>query len=349
MQTGTDLASNRRPRLLFLGHTLPWPPDGGPELRSLHLLRGLSKDFDVVALFFYRRVGHASAEALQERIDQLRQWAKVEAFPLPQELSRLRLMANHVVSVVTGGVYTRHMYASEPFRERLRELLAGESFDLIHVDSLDLSTYLPELPASRIVLGHHNVESELLRRRAATEPGALRRQYIRYQAALMEREEKAWCDRVALNLVVSERDAGLLRGLAPRARIQVVPNGVDCEVYQASLEGSAGIVFVGGYDWFANRDGMTFFCKDVLPLIEDSCPCDLGRASPGTCKGAIPDSLRCYTYRTRAGRAGLRPGCDVLYSPIAGRRWHEAEDPRSMGNGQSRCEHDVGLRGPRSA
>ena len=44
----------RRPRLLFLCHTLPYPPDGGPWIRTYHVLRLLARTFDVTALCFER-------------------------------------------------------------------------------------------------------------------------------------------------------------------------------------------------------------------------------------------------------------------------------------------------------
>ena len=44
-----------KPKLLFLGQTLPYPPDSGTAIRSYNVLRLLARDYDVTALCFYRR------------------------------------------------------------------------------------------------------------------------------------------------------------------------------------------------------------------------------------------------------------------------------------------------------
>src|SRR5439155_18948301 len=114
---------------------------------------------------------------------------------------------------------------------------------------------------------HHNVESVLLRRRAPTERTEWRRAYLRHQARLMEDVERYWCEHVALNVAVSEHDRALLERLAPRARITVVPNGVDVATFQPCATWGAGVAFVGGLHWFPNRDALEFFCRDLLPHL----------------------------------------------------------------------------------
>ena len=49
-----ETMSESRPRLLFLCQTLPFPPDGGVQIRTYNVLRLLARDFDVTALCFYR-------------------------------------------------------------------------------------------------------------------------------------------------------------------------------------------------------------------------------------------------------------------------------------------------------
>lgn len=259
------------PRLLFLCHTLPFPPDGGVWLRTYNVLRMLSERFDVTMLCFERAgaSGLRNDSTRDAHVAALRPFARVEAFPLPQRHSRWRLLADHLRSLVRGRVFTFYRYESAPYRRRLRELLQAERFDLVHVDSLDLVGYLPELTGLPIVCVHHNVESQLLRRRATAERSQILRRYIAYQAALTEQAERTWCERVDLNVTVSEGDAAVLRGVVPKGRIAVVPNGVDIDYFvsESTADAGGGLVFVGGSDWFPNRDALEHFCNDILPLL----------------------------------------------------------------------------------
>lgn len=263
-----------RPRLLFLSQTLPFPPDGGVQIRTYNVLTQLATVFDIVALCFYRSTAmlHQSVES---GVAGLRALARVEAFPIPQERSRLRFLQDHLHSAVSRRVYTAFAYRSHEFRTRLVELLTHDDFDLVHADSLDLSDYFPLVRGLPLICVHHDVQSILLRRRAQRQRTPLSRRYIAYQAELMRGEERRWCPQVDLNVTVSDVDRDELHAVAPDARIAVVPNGVDVEYFRPEQEGRAcKVVFVGGSSWFPNVDGMQYFGQTILPLIRQ------GGASP---------------------------------------------------------------------
>jgi glycosyltransferase involved in cell wall biosynthesis len=235
------------------------------------VLRLLSRAFRVTALCFERTGVSGKRHAYDPRIaiEALRPFADLEVFAVPQTRSRMRFVWDHTRSTVSRRVYTRYLYESPSFQERLEGLLRTRSFDLVHVDSLDLSRYLPACAGLPTVCVHHNVESALLRRRGQVEGNALSGRYYAYQARLMEREERYWTPRVSLNVVVSEPDLRLLQGLAPGARLCMVPNGVDVEEFApAGTEGEA-LVYVGGTNWFPNLDALEFFCQDILPRLRE--------------------------------------------------------------------------------
>jgi polysaccharide biosynthesis protein PslH len=261
-------------RLLFLCQTLPFPPDGGVWIRTYNVLRQLAREYQITLLCFERAISSRDGFSFDETsaIRALSTIADTKVFRIPQRSSKARLLWDHGRSLALGSVYTEYLYESRALRDSLEKLLQREHFDLVHVDSLDLSGYLPLLPLNRTIVVHHNVESELLRRRALLERSVLRRAYIARQSALMEKAESEWCPRVVLNVAVSARDAQELRELAPAAQVTVVPNGVDTETFVPRKQPPAGITFVGGANWFPNRDALQFFADDILPLLGDLRP-----------------------------------------------------------------------------
>jgi glycosyltransferase involved in cell wall biosynthesis len=287
-------AANSKPRLLFLSQSLPFPPDGGVHIRSYNTLRLLSRDFDITALCFFRATERTTPGQVQSGVTGLQRIARTEAFPIPQEHSRLRLLFDHLVSVLTWRAYTIRLYESRQFRRRLAELVTNNDFQLVHLDSLDLAAYLPMLAGLPIVCVHHNVESALLRRRAAATPG-LSGAYIKLQAHLTQLEEERWCGKVNLNVAVSEKDRESLQALCPTGRFMVVPNGVDTNTFQPGTLKKKGVVFVGGYSWQPNRDAMEYFCKEILPLLRAS-GCD----GPITWVGRVAEAVR-REYAQRYG------------------------------------------------
>src|SRR6476469_508993 len=125
-----------KPKLLFLGQTLPYPQDSGTAIRSYNLLRLLGRDYDLSALCFYRR---ATTPDLEGSLAALRGIASdVELFPIEPEYSRARMLADHARRVVTRRSYTAFSYRSSAFRRAILSRLARERFVIAHLDSLDL-------------------------------------------------------------------------------------------------------------------------------------------------------------------------------------------------------------------
>lgn len=257
-----------RPPLLFLCQTLPYPPDGGVNIRSWNILRLLAQRFEVEALCFYRRAVQHDVHA---SLLAIRQICRAEAFPIPQEHSRSRLLVDHLRSLAVRRVYTEFVHDSAAFRRALSAVIRERRPSLVHLDSLDLGGFLPMLAGLQVACTHHNVESRLLARRAGLERG-IRGAYLRHQAGLMARAEREWCPRVALNVCVSEDDAAELARLAPGGKYVVVPNGVDVESFTPGNAPGEGIVFVGGTTWFPNRDALAHFAEDILPRIRARHP-----------------------------------------------------------------------------
>jgi polysaccharide biosynthesis protein PslH len=261
-----------KPSLLFLSQTLPYPPDGGVKVRTYHIFRILARELDTTALCFYRSKTGLGDQNIDASLMALRRFADVDAFPIPQEHSRPRLLWDHQRSVLTRRPYTVYSYESRSFRERLNGLLAERTFDLVHSDSLDLSGYFDMVMNRPLVCVHHDAQSTLLRRRANHESSPWRKAYLRLQARLMEEEERLWCPKVALNVAVSEVDRATMQALAPRAQFEVVPNGVDVDHFRPRVDAGAqkGMVFVGGTTWFPNLDALRYFGSDILPLLREN-------------------------------------------------------------------------------
>jgi glycosyltransferase involved in cell wall biosynthesis len=238
-------------------------------IRTYHVLRLLAGAFDITALCF-ERSGSSGKGADWQFITGPRglgRFADVEVFAIPQKHSRVRYAWDHLRSVATGRVYTTYLYDSRPFRRRLTELLRSQVFDLVHVDSLDLAGYLPVCADVPAICVHHDVESALMQRRAAVDANRWRGGYLRFQSRLMAAVERRWCERIALNVTVSDIDRAVLKQLAPASRVTVVPNGVDVEEFRPDGRAGTGVAHIGGINTFPNRDALEYFCEQILPHL----------------------------------------------------------------------------------
>ena len=291
-----------RPRLLFLCQTLPYPPDGGVWIRTYHILRLLSRAFDITALCFERTPmgGADPARINQTGIEALSRFARVEVFPIPQRHSRTRFVWDHVRSLASQQVYTTYRYESDDFANRLDAIVRSTGvrsagIDLVHVDSLDLAAHLPACRDLPVICVHHDVTSMQLGRRAGIERAEWRRAYLRHQARLTEQSERQWCARVAMNIAVSQEDATALTRLAPGARVAVVPNGVDVDEFRPGAGAGRGAAYIGGLHWFPNADALDYFAADILPHVRAAHP-----TAPVTWIGSATDEHQRH-YAARFG------------------------------------------------
>ena len=261
-----------RPRILFLSQCLPYPPDSGIKIRAFHVLRQLRKEFDVTVLMFSRRNHQPDAASRASGWCALRDLGldAFEPLPIEAEGSRIRKGWDHLRSVVTRRAYTFYEYRSAAFRRQIREARSRPGIRLVHLDSIDLHGAVGDLPAVPLACTHPDIESHALRRRADRLASGPLRWYVRHQAALVERTERALSPAFAANLVTSELDAGRLRALAPEAKVVVAPNGVDTTFFTppASTRPPTGrVTFVGPSFFEPNRDAIDFFLRDIWPLV----------------------------------------------------------------------------------
>lgn len=257
-----------RPRLLYLGHTLPYPPDRGATVRNYHILRELAKGYDVDALFFHWR--HEPTQMpLERRVAHLEALADVDVFPLPGERSAVRRWLDQARSLAWQRSETRWRFDHRVYRRAMLQKVFERSPRIIHMDSIVLHAYLPLLADRAVVLAHPWRESERLRQRAQLSDG-LEAHYLERQAEWMETVEREWIPRVAVNLVSSDAERSSFLERTPDAHIETVPHAVDTDYFMPTAGTGHGLAFVGGTTAPTGRDALAFFAAEILPRLKRS-------------------------------------------------------------------------------
>jgi glycosyltransferase involved in cell wall biosynthesis len=258
-------------RVLWLSHFLPHPPTGhGALQRSHNLLVEAGRRHEVHLVSLAVPGAHQSVDAREASVQALRQAvASVHVTPLPGDSSGARRAGAVVSSAVSAPSYWDRLFDVPALRRHLGTLSTG-AFDLVHVDIVFLTGLLRALPPLPLALNHHNIESHLLRRRAASGSGLLRRWYFDRQAGMVEEAERTWGRRAGVNLVVSALDGVRLQELSGDVAVAEVPNGVDLEFFRPSPSVAPKpwhMVFAGGMDWFPNREAMVYLAREIWPAL----------------------------------------------------------------------------------
>ncbi len=254
-------------KVLVLTGALPYPLVTGAKIRTFNLLKTLTSEFDISLLTV------VTDKIERESIGPLEQAGiTCRAIYKPGLHWGLKKAIDAISSYLLPQPYLVRHYDNKSYRRILETLLAENRYDVIHCDSISMTSNLRGLDKSRLILTQHNMEQLIWQGYAehAGNPAAL--VFYRNQYRKVKKLERN-LDRVYGHIVtVSENDKRLLSEHFPPERIAVVENGVDPEAYTNSVPVAerSGVVFTGSLDWHPNIDGLVWFAYYVYPLLRSA-------------------------------------------------------------------------------
>jgi glycosyltransferase involved in cell wall biosynthesis len=260
-------------RILIVYRGLPWPIWEGYHLRVLHLFRRLARRHEVHLLGLL----HTEEQAARE-VDLAREgiFASIRTLWLPRRSPWGRLRTNLGLGPAPAAFHAEY----PGFARRLRGVLAdlrdrhgleaGYVFDpwadLLLAEALVLPTLL-DVCDRRTLFFRRRAERGDLGFLARLRNAQMRRRYAGYEAFLLRRYPVA--------TVVSPADRQECLRLCPEARVEVIPNGVDLEMFRplpevAEIPGR--LILFGNMDFLPNADAAVRVARCILPRVRERHP-----------------------------------------------------------------------------
>jgi glycosyltransferase involved in cell wall biosynthesis len=266
-------------RVLWVNTNFLHPTTKGGQIRTLEILRHLKRSHEI---HYVAIVDPAYPDAPAKSNEYC-----AKAYPFRHAIPSKNSLA--FAGQLLGSCFSDMPLAVSRFHSPglgalLEDLIRKERFDRAVVDHLAPTSYFPDL--GRSLFFQHNVETMLWRRHVEHAPDPVRRFFFRLQAERMFEYERRACRAAGHIVAVSAVDAAIMRKLFGVDRISEIPTGVDTDYFAPppSTPRGADLVFVGSMDWLPNIDGITWFVREVLPLIRARKPeCSLaivGRTPP---------------------------------------------------------------------
>jgi polysaccharide biosynthesis protein PslH len=256
-------------KVLFVTEPLPYPVRSGGVLRVASLIKALAKypDYEVHVLGF-------QPEAYQDG-----QLAKAHASMQGVQLHLYRVNREKVGLVRSLNFITTGNPAqlSLNIKHALADLHRQHHFDVIQFERTNVGFYVDAVPLTPkhplLVLDCHDVMTIWWKRVFEHETSLSKRAKALSRFAGFKFWEPRLLRRFGLVLACSADDAKHLHRLSPGSRIQVVPNGVDCQIYEplpfvkANDQKQTYILFVGNFSYQPNRQAAKFMAEEIMPHV----------------------------------------------------------------------------------
>lgn len=277
--------------ILFLAHRAPFPPDRGDKIRSFHILSHLARRARVHLIAFADQESDLDPPpAFSDMLES--------ATIIPRRKPQARAALEAIAS---GRPVSLTAFADPGLAAAVARALPDVS--AIYCFSGQMAQYLPGTDVPMIM---DFVDMDSAKFAAfADDAGGPMRWMMRREARLLGAFERAISARVSASLFVSEAEAALFSAGGARGRIMAVENGIDAETFDpdavytlADADGPL-IVFTGQMDYRPNVDAVTWFARDILPLIRLRHP---------TARFAIVGRAPTAAVRALAGEAVLVTG-----------------------------------------
>lgn len=254
-------------KILFLSPTVPFPLTDGGRIRVFNLLKQIAKKSDITLLAL------ETQPTDEEGVAELQQLGvQVHLVPNAPRLPRvsLRTLVN---AFRKRQPITVARYDLPTYRQKFKELIATENYDLVHYEMFHTAQFYTEtdLPG---VLSQQNVDSEIWRRLCSETANPFYKFAYWTQQLAFQRYERMLSPKFDVVTCTSDIDAAVFQRHCPADAIAIIPNGVDVTHFQPDFttEAPAHLIYIGSMDWYPNEDAVAFFADDILPGIQSGVP-----------------------------------------------------------------------------
>ena len=173
------------------------------------------------------------------------------------------------VSMLCGESYHVKRFRSEAFAARLRAILEQETFDVVHLESLFMTPYVPlirSLSDAKVVLRSHNVEHVIWQRVAASTPRGFKRWYLKHLALALRAYELEHVNDYDGVVCITKGDADYFRQHGCRRPLTSIPFGVEPDDAANVDVEPASLFHIGAMDWMPNRESIEWLLDEVWPV-----------------------------------------------------------------------------------
>ena len=256
-------------KVLQLCNKPPYPPVDGGTMAMNSITQGLLSRGCEVKVLSVKTDKHPVRE--DRMTDDYRQQVGFEAVYVDLGVKFLPAL----FAMFCGESYHVKRYVSPAFAAKLREVLEAEEFDVVHVESIFLTPYVPlirKYSKAKVMLRAHNVEHLIWKRVAQSCRNPWKRWYLNHLSLTLRAYELEHMNDYDGIVCITKNDAESFRQNGCRKPVAVIPFGVEPEDTPQVEAEPDSLFHIGAMDWLPNQESIRWMLEEVWPVVHREVP-----------------------------------------------------------------------------
>lgn len=253
-------------KILMLTPYVPYPPASGGQIRTLNLLKYLSKNNEITLISLYKN------DRDKQYIPALKNYCKhIILCKRPEKPWQLRTIWKALTS--SDPFLIVRNYSNEA-KKAVDTVLKNETFDVIHAETFYIMPHIKNTSIP-IFLVEQTIEYKVYQHFVNSLPFFIRPLFM-LDIMKLKRAERYYWKKALLVGGVSEADRKEIQSLEPSINPVIIPNCAGDEMFAKKLTRKnlkkPIILFIGNFDWLQNTEAVKILAEKIAPIIQKRIP-----------------------------------------------------------------------------
>lgn len=260
-------------KILQICHKPPYPPSDGGTIAMNNITQGLLESGHKVKVLALETQKH-SLKKENIPADYIEN-TKLETVYTDTSIR----FPSAMKSFLMRQSYQVNRFYSKLFATKIAEVLKKENFDIVHLESLFTTPYIPvirQFSKAKIVLRTHNIEHLVWQRMAKTEQNLAKRCAIKAFSNQLKKYENSIGSKIDAFAAISSPDFQYFEKQYKNIPGTVIPFGINVDDYEPEEDympsDKPELFHIGSMDWLPNIEGVEWFLDEVWPSILQEFP-----------------------------------------------------------------------------
>lgn len=245
---------------------LPYPDSSGGQIRTLNLLKYLCKTNEITLVSLIK-----DKKENKNTKHLLKYCKKVMTFTRSATPWTLK---NILRTGFSGDPFLIVRNSADGVKEAIAAELKKEKYDLIHAETFYV---MPSIPKTNIptILVDQTIEYLVYQHYVDETAPKFLKPLLQIDVEKLKRSERFYWRKADRVVAVSEADKIEMNKLEPDLPVDIVPNGVNLDLFKKKTSWDSKeptVLFVSNFKWLQNVEAAHVLIEEVYPLVKKSLP-----------------------------------------------------------------------------